>query len=94
MSISRWLVVAPLIALVLALFTGPAWAVDRNVAGSLQLDYHLSPERSTPVGSGPTFRGFTTEAALKLTSDNRASAAVKFSARYNSIRSSEYEMTG
>ena len=76
MNTSRWLVVAPLIALITALFTGPAWAVDRNVAGSLQLDYHLSPERSTPVGSGPTFRGFTTEAALKLTAEISEQASV------------------
>lgn len=56
-----------------------AWAVEHNFAGSLQLDYNLSPERSTPVGSGPTFRGFTTEAALKVTADltDHLSANVK-----------------
>jgi hypothetical protein len=58
---------------------GSARAADRNVAGSLQLDYHLAPERSTAVGTGPTFRGFTTEAAVKLSADisDRFSANVK-----------------
>ena len=79
MKTSRWLFLASLVAAVLALVSRPAWAVDRNVAGSLQLDYHLSPERSTPVGSGPTFRGFTTEAAVKLSDDisNQLSVNIK-----------------
>jgi len=73
-----------LLALVLFAAVCLAWspdalAVDRNFAGSLQLDYHLSPERSTPVSAGPTFRGFTTEAALKLSADlsDHLSANVK-----------------
>ena len=79
MSTSRWLVLASLVLAVVALLARPAWAVERNVAGSLQLDYHLSPERSAPVGSGPTFRGFTTEAAVKLSADisNQLSVNVK-----------------
>ena len=76
---SRWLVLVSLVAAMLAAWSSPAWAVDRNVAGSLQLDYHLAAERSTPVGTGPTFRGFTTEAAVKLSADisNELSVNVK-----------------
>ena len=80
MSAHRSLLVGLVIAILLAVLDlRSAWAVEHNFAGSLQLDYHLAPERSTPVGAGPTFRGFTTEAALKVTADltDHLSANVK-----------------
>ncbi len=64
------------IALVAA---GPAaWAVERNFAGSAQLDYHLVPEQKSTQRRS-TFDGFTSEVALKVAVDvsERLSANVK-----------------
>ena len=56
-----------------------AWAidVDRNFAGSAQLDYLFVP--TTPRARGITFDGFTTELAIKLAVDfsEDVSASVK-----------------
>lgn len=70
MSAHRPLLAGLVLAILFAVLdVRSALAVEHNFAGSLQLDYHLAPERSTPTSAGPTFRGFTTEAALKATAD-------------------------
>lgn len=66
---ARFLALFVFVAALVALSARPAFAVDTNVAGSVQLDYHVGSERSIPVSAGPTFRGFTTEAAVKLAAD-------------------------
>ena len=66
---------AVIVAIVLALVVGvvgtaepvKALDVDRNFAGSLQLDYLAVP--TTPRARGITFDGFTTELAVKLAVD-------------------------
>lgn len=61
----------------LAAGTATAFDVDRNFAGSAQLDYLFVP--STIRARGLTFDGFTTELALKLTVDftDDVSASIK-----------------
>jgi hypothetical protein len=56
-----------------------ATAVERNFAGSAQLDYHFVSTEREASGSRSTFDGFTTEVALKLAVDvsDRLSANVK-----------------
>ena len=80
MTSRAWLFVLAL-AITIATLLAPseALAVDRNFAGSAQLDYHYSSERSAAQPTGPTFRGFTLEAALKLSVDvtDRFSANAK-----------------
>jgi hypothetical protein len=69
---------APL-ALVLLLAAWPAAAVERNFAGSAQLDYHLVTTPRLPAGNRTAFDGFTSEVALKLAVDisDKLSANVK-----------------
>jgi len=58
----------------------PAAAIERNFAGSAQIDYFYVPaERPTPSGGRTLFDGFTSEAALKLAVDvsDQLSANVK-----------------
>jgi hypothetical protein len=75
------LLVAQLVALVLALLVwdGRAMAIERTLAGSVQLDYHLVPSQRDAEGRAITFDGFTKEAALKLAVDlgEHVSANVK-----------------
>jgi len=74
------LVLALALALVIA-FAGnrPAMAIERTIAGSVQLDYHLVPSQRNAEGNAITFDGFTKEAALKLAVDlgEHVSANVK-----------------
>jgi hypothetical protein len=66
------------VAVLLVSLARPAAAIERNFAGSAQLDYHLVPsQKSVPARS--TFDGFTSEVALKLAVDvsERLSANVK-----------------
>jgi hypothetical protein len=46
-----------------------ASAVERNFAGSVQLDYHLVPSQPSVNARPIGFDGFTTEAALKVSAD-------------------------
>ena len=57
----------------------PAAAIDRNFAGSAQLDYHWVKTEHTPQGSRSALDGFTSEVALKVAVDvsERLSANVK-----------------
>jgi hypothetical protein len=61
------------------LLAGPALAVERNLAGSAQLDYHLVTNPKLAGGARTGFDGFTSELALKLAVDvsDRVSANVK-----------------
>jgi hypothetical protein len=80
-------VISSLVALAAALSTRPAHAdgdgkvedgkVERNFAGSIQLDYMAVPTRS--LGSEISLDGATTEISLKVTQDfgDRMSASVK-----------------
>jgi hypothetical protein len=55
-----------------AVVARPSVAVERNLAGSAQLDYHLVGSTFSPNGEARTrdvFDGFTVEAALKLAVD-------------------------
>jgi hypothetical protein len=56
-----------------------ARAVDRNFAGSAQLDYHLVPSQPGAAASGLGIDGFTAEVAFKVVADvnDRLSAAAK-----------------
>jgi hypothetical protein len=56
-----------------------ALAVDRNFAGSAQLDYHLVPSQPGAAASGLGIDGFTAEVAFKVVADvnDRLSAAAK-----------------
>jgi hypothetical protein len=56
-----------------------ALAVDRNFAGSAQLDYHLVPSQPGATASGLGIDGFTAEVAFKVVADvnDRLSAAAK-----------------
>lgn len=71
--------------LLLACFVGAlcssreAMAIDRNFAGSAQLDYHYAPGQRADGRPATTFDGFTMEAGLKLAVDvsDRLSANVK-----------------
>lgn len=57
----------------------PALAIERNFAGSAQLDYHWVKTERTPSGSRSALDGFTSEVALKVAVDvsERLSANVK-----------------
>ena len=57
----------------------PAAAVERNFAGSAQLDYLFAPAETGGPGGRSVADGFTTEAALKVAADvsDRLSANVK-----------------
>ncbi len=70
------LVCALLVATMLPLRAG---AVERNFAGSVQLDYHFVPTQPAAITGAIGFDGFTTEAALKVTADisDHISANVK-----------------
>jgi hypothetical protein len=80
MRTSRFLLVAlsTLIAALLALAT-PASAIERNFAGSAQLDYNFVPTARSAKASPSTFDGFTMEFAGKLAVDfsERISANMK-----------------
>ena len=56
-----------------------AAAIERNFAGSAQLDYFLVPAQKSGLADRTTFDGFTNEVALKLAVDvsERLSANVK-----------------
>lgn len=56
-------------ALIALLSPSRAVAVDRNFAGSAQLDYHLASERLGRDGKSQVFDGFTVETGLKLSVD-------------------------
>lgn len=80
MTARRLLLPAIAVGAVFAAFGRRAEAVDRNLAGSAQFDYHfvpnptaVSPQRQVPLD------GFTTEAALKVAVDvtDKFSANVK-----------------
>jgi hypothetical protein len=62
-----------------ALAAGTAAAVERNFAGSAQLDYHWVPPEEARPRPRRALDGFTLEAALKLAADvsERVSANVK-----------------
>lgn len=66
-SRTSFLVFAVILGVLSFLVPLRASAVERNFAGSAQLDYHYASERGT--AEGPSFRGFTLEAALKLSVD-------------------------
>ena len=70
MRSARLLVVAlaTLLAALLALAT-PASAIERNFAGSAQLDYNFVPTARSAKASPKTFDGFTMEFAGKLAVD-------------------------
>lgn len=57
----------------------PAAAVERNFAGSAQLDYLFVPDEPAAPGGRSAYDGFTTEAALKMAADvsDHLSATVK-----------------
>ena len=61
------------------LHAAPAAAVERNFAGSAQLDYLFVPDASSRPGGRSAYDGFTTEVALKLAADvsDHVSANVK-----------------
>jgi hypothetical protein len=71
------LIAGPLIVALLR--ASPATAVERNFAGSAQLDYLFVPDETTPTGARNAYDGFTTEVALKLAADvsDHLSANVK-----------------
>ena len=62
-----------------SLRAAPAAAVERNFAGSAQLDYLFVPEEPSGTGSRSVYDGFTTEVALKVAADvsDHLSANVK-----------------
>jgi hypothetical protein len=64
----RWLALFTLLAAVLAL-AAPASAIERNFAGSAQLDYMFVPTARSAKASPSTFDGFTMEFAGKLAVD-------------------------
>ena len=68
---SPHLVVLALIALGAALLAiaSPAAAIERNFAGSAQLDYHFVPTAHSAKAAPSTFDGFTMEFAGKLAVD-------------------------
>jgi hypothetical protein len=57
----------------------PAAAIERNFAGSAQLDYLFVPDATDAAGARKAYDGFTTEVALKVAADvsDRLSANVK-----------------
>jgi hypothetical protein len=69
-----------LLPLVLLLATArEAAAIERNFAGSAQIDYHLVPAQKDGAATRSAFDGFTSEVAFKLAVDvsDRLSANVK-----------------
>lgn len=68
---NRWLLfcVTALAVVAALVFPSRAGAVDRNFAGSAQLDYHFVPERTARDGTPQMFEGFTLESAMKLSVD-------------------------
>jgi hypothetical protein len=75
---------ARLVALVVVIaslfaFIAPARAIERNFAGSAQLDYHFVPTTKEAKAFPGAFDGFTTEFAAKLAVDfsDRVSANLK-----------------
>jgi hypothetical protein len=68
-----------LVALLLLLGTRPARAIERNFAGSAQLDYHWVEEARDAQGARNALDGFTLEVALKVAVDvtEKLSANVK-----------------
>ena len=64
----RWLALSMLLGALLALAT-PASAIERNFAGSAQLDYMFVPTARSAKASPNTFDGFTMEFAGKLAVD-------------------------
>jgi hypothetical protein len=77
--VRRLLLFAWLVAAILALLPRPAAAVDRNFAGSAQLDYHFVPSSRDHSAKALVFDGMTVEMGLKLAVDftDRLSANVK-----------------
>jgi len=77
---ARWLVATIVAGGLAGLFGRRAAAVERNLAGSAQFDYHFVPNSSStlPARQVP-LDGFTTEAALKVAVDvsSKLSANVK-----------------
>jgi hypothetical protein len=72
--------VAAGLALVVLLLSGrPAAAIERNFAGSAQLDYHWVQTEHTQQGTRSALDGFTSEVALKVAVDvsEKLSANVK-----------------
>jgi len=67
------------VAAAVLLRAAPAAAIERNFAGSAQLDYLFVPDESGGTGGRSVYDGFTTEAALKLAADvsDHLSANVK-----------------
>jgi hypothetical protein len=63
-ALSLAIAVAALLA-----FVTPARAIERNFAGSAQIDYHFVPTAHEAKGFSNTFDGFTTEFAGKLAVD-------------------------
>jgi hypothetical protein len=70
-------VATPLLPAILA--SARAGAIERNFAGSAQLDYFYIPAEPSTAGPRSAFDGFTTEVALKLAVDvsDKLSANVK-----------------
>jgi len=69
---------ALLVAFALAV-AAPAGAIERNFAGSAQLDYHLVPSQPNVLARRSAFDGMTLEAAVKVAVDvsDHISANVK-----------------
>jgi hypothetical protein len=67
------------VAAAVLLRAAPAAAIERNFAGSAQLDYLFVPDETGGTGGRSVYDGFTTEAALKLAADvsDHLSANVK-----------------
>jgi hypothetical protein len=69
------------LAVVVAALVGTraAQAIERNFAGSAQIDYHWVPTEHAPQGNRSALDGFTSEIALKVAVDvtDRLSANVK-----------------
>jgi hypothetical protein len=61
------------------LHAAPAAAIERNFAGSAQLDYLFVPDEPSGTGNRSVYDGFTTEVALKVAADvsDHLSANVK-----------------
>jgi hypothetical protein len=78
---SLWLAIATLVvALAFAILASKrARAIERNFAGSAQLDYFLVPAEPSAPGPRTAYDGFTAEVALKLAVDvsDHLSANVK-----------------
>ena len=77
MTMTRALFACAVAAILLR--AAPAAAIERNFAGSAQLDYLFAPDETGGTGGRSVYDGFTTEAALKLAADvsDHLSANVK-----------------